>query len=247
MTEPITAVVVEDEPEARLNLQEYLAGVDWIRVVAEARDGREAVEMVERLQPELLFLDVQLPELDGLAVLHRLTHVPEVIFTTAYDQHAVAAFELGAVDYLVKPFGRERFLATLERVRRRLAPGEPGPASIERVRSALAPPLDRLFARKGDRIVPVPASEVSRVEACGDYARLHAASGKYLLHVSLAELEERLDPARFVRVHRSHLVNLEAIAHMEPYDERRLALVLRDGSRVVASRTASERLRRLVR
>lgn len=247
MTEAVTAVVVEDEPEARLNLQEYLGGVDWIRVVAEARDGREALEVVERLRPDLLFLDVQLPELDGLAVLQRLTHVPEVIFTTAYDQHAVAAFELGAVDYLVKPFGRERFLATLERARRRLAPGEPGPPSVERVRSALAPPLERLFARKGDRIVPVPAREVSHLEACGDYARVHAASGKYLLHVSLAELEERLDPTRFVRVHRSHLVNLEAIAHMEPFDERRLALVLRDGSRVVASRTASERLRRLVR
>lgn len=247
MTEAITAVVVEDEPQARLNLQEYLGGVDWIRVVAEARDGREALEVVERLRPDLLFLDVQLPELDGLAVLHRLSHVPEVIFTTAYDQHAVAAFELGAVDYLVKPFGRERFLATLERARRRLAPGEPGPPSVERMRSALAPPLERLFARKGDRIVPVPVREVSHVEASGDYARVHAASGKYLLHVSLAELEERLDPDRFVRVHRSHLVNLEAIAHMEPYDERRLALVLRDGSRVVASRTASERLRRLVR
>ena len=98
MTEAVTAVVVEDEPEARLNLQEYLGGVDWIRVVAEARDGREALEVVERLRPDLLFLDVQLPELDGLAVLQRLTHVPEVIFTTAYDQHAVAAFELGAVD-----------------------------------------------------------------------------------------------------------------------------------------------------
>ena len=243
----ISAVVVEDEPEARLNLEEYLRGVEWIRVVAEARDGLEAVEVIERLRPELLFLDVQLPELDGLAVLHRLTHVPEVIFTTAYDQHAVAAFELGAVDYLVKPFGRERFLATLERARRRLAPSEPWPASVERVRAALAPPLERLFARKGDRIVPIPTREVSRIEACGDYARVHAASGKYLLHVSLAELEERLDAGRFARVHRSHLVNLEAIAHLEPFDERRLVLILLDGSRVVASRAASERLRRLVR
>lgn len=239
-------MVVEDEPEARLNLQDYLAGVEWIRVVAEARDGREAVEIVERLRPDLLFLDVQLPELDGLAVLHRLSHLPEVIFTTAYDQHAVAAFEIGAVDYLVKPFGRERFLATLERARRRLDPGEV-PASGERVRTALVPPLERLFARKGERIVPVPAREISRVEACGDYARLHTPAGTHLLHVSLAELAERLDPGRFLRVHRSHLVNLDAIAHLEPYDERRLALVLRDGSRVVASRGASERLRRLVR
>jgi two-component system LytT family response regulator len=247
LTQHVTAVVVEDEREARLNLQDYLRGVDWIQVVAEARDGREAVEVVDRLRPDLLFLDVQLPEMDGLAVLQRLAHVPEVIFTTAYDHHAVAAFELGAVDYLVKPFGRERFLATLERASRRLAPGGSFPPVAERVRSALAPPLERLFARKGDCIVPVATREVSRVEACGDYARVHTPGGTYLLHVSLGELEQRLDAGRFLRVHRSHIVGLEAIARLEPYDERRLAVVMVDGSRVVASRTASERLRRLAR
>ena len=247
MTLHVTAVVVEDEREARLNLQDYLRGIDWIQVIAEARDGREAVEVVDRLLPDLLFLDVQLPEMDGLAVLQRLTHAPEVIFTTAYDRHAVAAFELGAVDYLVKPFGRERFLATLERARRRLAPAGSADSPAERVRSALAPPLERLFARKADCIVPIATREVTRVEACGDYARVHAASGTYLLHVSLGELEVRLDGERFVRVHRSHIVNLEAIARLEPYDERRLAVVMLDGSRVVASRGASERLRRLAR
>ena len=161
------------------------------RVVGEARDGREAVEMVDRLRPDLLFLDVQLPEMNGLAVLRQLTHVPEVIFTTAYDGHAVAAFELGAVDYLVKPFGGERFLETLERARRRLDPGA-SPSPAERVLSALAPPLERLFARTGDRIVPIAAREIRRIEACGDYARVHTADGSHLLHVSLTELEERL-------------------------------------------------------
>jgi two-component system LytT family response regulator len=241
----VSAVLVEDEPEARLNLHDYLRGTEWLEIVGEARDGREALELIERLRPDLLFLDVQLPELTGLAVLERLHHVPEVIFTTAYDQHAVAAFELGAVDYLVKPFGRERFLATLERARRRLAPHGETPTSAERMRSALAPPLERLFARKADRIVPIPTGEIRRIEANGDYARVHTPGGTYLLHVSLGELEQRLDPARFLRVHRSHIVNLEAISHLQPFDERRLLIALRDGSQVVASRAASEKLRRL--
>jgi two-component system LytT family response regulator len=247
VTDRISAVMVEDEPEARLNLRDHLRGVDWIRVVGEARDGREAVAIVDRLRPDLIFLDIQLPEMNGLAVLQRLAHVPEIIFTTAYDEHAVAAFELGAVDYLVKPFGRERFLATLERTRRRLAPEGGSPSPAERVRSALVPPLERLFARLADRILPIATREVSRIEACGDYARVHTAGGAHLLHVSLAELEERLDAGRFFRVHRSHIVNLEEIAHLKAFDDRRLAVVMRDGSKVIASRSASEKLRRLAK
>ncbi len=247
MSQRVRAVVVEDEREARLNLQDFLRDVDWIQVVAEARDGREAIEIVDRLRPDLLFLDVQLPELGGLAVLQRIAHAPEVIFTTAYDEHAVAAFELGALDYLVKPFGRARFLKTLERARRRLAPGGVTPSSAERVRAALQPPLDRLFARHADRIVPIAVAEIRRIEACGDYARVHAANGAFLLHVSLRELEERLDPARFLRVHRSHILNLQAVAHLRPFDERRLMAVMLDGAQIVASRSASEQLRRLAK
>ena len=207
--------MVEDEREARLESAGPPAGRRLDHLVGEARDGREALEVVDRLRPDLLFLDIQLPEMSGLVLLQRLAHVPEIIFTTAYDEHAVAAFELGAVDYLVKPFGRERFLETLERARRRLAPGGASPSPAERVRSALAPPLERLFARLADRILPIPTRDVRRIEACGDYARVHTADGDHLLHVSLGELEERLDSGRFLRVHRSHIVNLEAIAHLE--------------------------------
>lgn len=247
MSRRVAAVIVEDEREARLNLRDYLRDADWIEVVGEARDGREAIETIDRLRPALIFLDVRLPELDGLAVLQSIAHAPEVIFTTAYDQHAVAAFELGALDYLVKPFGRERFLQTLERARRRLAPDGDVPSAADRARAALAPPLERLFARQADKIVPIAVRDIARVEACGDYARVHAANGTFLLHVSLRELEERLDGARFVRLHRSHLVNYDAIIHLRPFDERRLMAILRDGSKIVASRAASETLRREAR
>ena len=248
MTRRVQAVLVEDEIEARRNLTEFLEGVAWIEVVGEARDGREAVDVLDRLRPDLVFLDVRLPEMDGLAVLERLRHAPEVIFTTAYDEHALAAFELGALDYLVKPFGRERLMKALDRIRRRFPVSDAGPAPAERLRAGMgAEPLDRLYAREGDRIVPVPVREIRRIAAQGDYAEVHTAAGSHLLHISLTELEGRLDPAVFRRVHRSHIVNLDAIVHLRRYDDRRLVIVLSDGTSVVASRTASERLRSLAR
>lgn len=242
----VSAVVVEDEPVARRSLREYLDRIDWIHVAGEAADGRTAVEMIDRLKPDLVFLDVQLPEMTGLRVLESAGHAPEVVFTTAYDQYAVAAFEIGALDYLVKPFGRERFLKTVERLRQRLAAaGVPAP---ERARAAFAPgPLGRLFARRGDRIVPILARDIRRIEAQGDYAEVHTPAGAFLLHLSLKEMAARLDPERFVQIHRSHIISLDAIDHLRPYDDRRLLIVLRDGSEIVASRAASERLRHMVR
>ncbi len=242
----IRALVAEDEAPARESLREYLAESPWIDVVAEAVDGRSALALADEHRPDLLFLDVRLPELSGLEVARRLRHPAEIVFTTAYDRFAVAAFEIGAVDYLVKPFGRERLASAVARVRARLG-STPVPAS-DRVRSCLAPgPLSRLFARHGDRIVPIAAEGIRRIQAQGDYAEVHAPEGVFLLHVTLAELATRLDPARFRQVHRSHIVNLDAVEHMRSYDDRRLAITLRDGSVVVASRAASEELRRLAR
>lgn len=248
MSRRVTAVLVEDEIEARKNLTDFLGGVGWIEVVGEARDGREAVAILERLHPDLVFLDVRLPEIDGLQVLARLRHAPEVIFTTAFDEHALAAFEIGALDYLVKPFGRERLVKALERIRRRFSVPSEHPAAAERLSAALgAPPIDRLYARDRDRIVPVLVRDIRRIVAQGDYAEVHAAGGTHLLHISLTELEARLDPAVFRRVHRSHIVNLDAIVHLRRFDDRRLVIVLADGTHVVASRSASEKLRSLAR
>src|SRR5262245_39468478 len=131
----VSAVLVEDEPEARRSLREYLRGIDWIEIQGEAADGRAAVELIDRLRPDLVFLDVQLPEMTGLRVLEAVRHAPEVVFTTAYDQYALAAFEIGALDYLVKPFGRERFMKALARVKQRLGVGG-APSAPERARTA---------------------------------------------------------------------------------------------------------------
>jgi two-component system LytT family response regulator len=248
MTERIRALVVEDEPEARRTLRDYLAEASWVELVGESADGRDAVARIDRLEPTLVILDVRLPELSGLEVLERIRHQPEVVFATAYDQYAVSAFELGALDYLVKPFGRERFRRTLDRVRRRLSQDPGGPSSPERARGALAPaPLRRLFARVGERIVPIPTAGILRIQARGDYAEVHAPGGPFLLHLSLSELAGRLDPDRFVQVHRSHIVNLDAVKLLRPHDERRLFVVLTNGEEIVASRSASETLRKQAR
>lgn len=242
----VRALIAEDEAPARDTLRDYLAGAPWIEVVGEAVDGASAVALANERKPDLLFLDVRLPELSGLEVARRLRHPAEIIFTTAYDRFAVAAFEIGALDYLVKPFGRERLAAALERVRARL--GQAPVSAADRARSSFSPePLGRLFARHGDRIVPIAAGGIRRIQAQGDYAEVHAAEGVFLLHLTLAELASRLDPKKFRQVHRSHIVNLDAVKHLQPYDDRRLAITLDDGTVVVASRAASEELRRLAR
>ncbi|HEY2797320.1 MAG TPA: LytTR family DNA-binding domain-containing protein [Thermoanaerobaculia bacterium] len=251
MSEPtIRAVIAEDEAPARESLRESLSAMRGVEVVGEAVDGQSALALADEHRPDLLFLDVRLPELSGLEVARRLRHPAEIVFTTAYDRFAVAAFEIGALDYLVKPFGRERLEAAVARVRARLgqAPAAGASPAGERARDSLAPgSLSRLFARQGDRIVPIAVGGIRRIQAQGDYAEVHAAEGVYLIHVTLAELAARLEPARFRQVHRSHIVNLDAVAHMKAYDDRRLAITLHDGSVVVASRSASEELRRQVR
>jgi len=242
----VRALIAEDEAPARDNLREYLAETPWIEVVGEAVDGRSAVTLADERKPDLLFLDVRLPELSGVEVARQIRHPAEIVFTTAYDRYAVAAFEIGALDYLVKPFGRDRFAAAIERVRARL--GHSDVSAPDRVRSSLEPgPLLRLFARHGDRIVPIAVGTIQRIQARGDYAEVHAAAGDFLVRVALAELAARLDPRRFLQVHRSHIVNLDEVKELKPHDERRLAIALKDGTVIVASRAASEDLRRLAR
>lgn len=242
----IRTLIVEDEPLSRRALRALVEEVEWLQLVGEAADGLQAVKQIDSMHPDLVFLDVHMPELSGIQVLERVEHQPAVVFTTAFDRYAVAAFELEAIDYLIKPFGQRRFHATLERVRRRLAEPEGLPPARERVRSALAEgPLRRLFARKGNRIVPLPIGEISRFEACDDYTEAHCQGEAFLLDLRLQELERRLDPTRFVRVHRSHVVNLDHVKQMRPHDDRRLEIQLIDESIVVASRSGSQKLREM--
>ncbi len=238
------ALVADDEPLARQKLRELLAEVSWIECVGEAADGVEALRQLDELKPDVLFLDIQMPGLSGLDVLARASHAPMVIFTTAYDRYAVAAFELQALDYLLKPFGRRRFLAAVERVREALERG-PEPAMLERAQDALtpAPFLTRLFVRDRGRIVPVRVADIQRLEARDDYVAVYMSGGRHLVHMPMSEFARRLDPERFLQVHRSHIVNMDHVLALAPYDGSRLQVEMRDGTRIMASRTRSKQLR----
>ena len=250
-TQPIRAVIVEDEPLARQTIKDFIAGEDWLNVVGEAADGDKAVTLIDDLRPDLIFLDVRMPGLTGLQVLENIAHDPEVVFTTAFDDHAVTAFELEALDYILKPFGRERFRQMLGRVKLRLidSTGKTEPPVRERAQRALeTKPVEhllRLFVRdRRGRIVNVRVAEVTRLVGADDYVELHVSRTSYLVKVTLNEFEERLDPKHFRRIHRSAIVNLDHVVSCKPID-RRLRLKLSDGSEVIASRSGSRNLRDL--
>ena len=243
----VTALVVDDEPVARAGLKSMLSAFDWIEVIGEAADGQSTATAIETLKPELVFLDVQMPGWLGTDVLRQIAHRPFVIFTTAYSQHAVTAFELGAVDYLLKPFGAERLAAAMERVRGAI--GEPSSVDgIERLSGALGGgPITRLFVRVGNATVPVPVDRVSWLEADGDYVVVHAGGSRHLLHLSLSSLLVRLDPKKFTQVHRAHVVNLDHVRAFKRDTRGNVEAELNDGTRVPVSRTRAQELRSLVR
>src|SRR5215467_7451562 len=241
-----SVLIADDEPLARRTLREHLRGLGWVGPIHEARDGKTAIMLANNHRPDLLFLDVVMPGATGLEVLEQLAYEPKVIFTTAYDQYAVTAFELGALDYLLKPFGRERLQRVLQRVR--VALGEPAPPLLSRARQSLGPThaLSRIFVRDGNRILPIPLTSIERVQGTDDYVTIYTGNREYLVSIRLSDLEAHLGRDNFLRIHRSHLINLEHVGSIEPYDATRVEVVMKGGRRIVASRAGSKRLRDLV-
>jgi two-component system LytT family response regulator len=241
----VTTLIVDDEPVARAGLREMLRAIDWVTIVGEASDGSAAVEAIDRLKPELVMLDVQMPGMLGTDVLSRISHQPYVVFTTAHAEHAIEAFELGAIDYILKPFGPARLGVAMERVRATL--GEPAAhPALERLGVALGHgPISRLFVRSGGAIVPLAVERVAWFTADGDYVVAHAEKSRHLLHLSLARLELRLDPKRFLRIHRAHVVNLDFVRAFRRGERGPLAAEMLDGTRLPVSRARAQQLRHL--
>ncbi len=240
-----SVLIADDEPLARRTVREHLLSLGWAGAIHEARDGNTAIVVANQQRPDLLFLDIVMPGATGLEVLERLDYEPKVIFTTAHDEYAVTAFELGALDYLVKPFGRDR----LERVLRRAEATLNGSATplVSRANETLGRTrtLSRIFVRDGNRIVPIPLANLERVQGADDYVTLCTTTKEYLVSIRLADLEERLRKANFLRIHRSHLINLEHVTSIEPYDAWRVQVVMKSAAKIVASRAGSRRLREL--
>jgi two-component system LytT family response regulator len=250
--EPVRVLIADDEPPARAKLRRFLDVDPEISVAGEAASGTEAVEMIGRLRPDLVFLDIQMPGADGFGVLQAIdpAALPHVVFVTAYDEHALRAFEVHAVDYLLKPFDTDRFRTALARAKERVRARPPAGADglDERIRRVLAEArpapayLERVLVRTGMRAVFLRTDEVDWLEAEENYVRLHAGAESYLVRGTLAGLEERLDPARFIRVHRSHIVNLASIRELHPWSHGDWMIVLRDGRELMLSRRYRDRI-----
>jgi two-component system, LytTR family, response regulator len=242
----VTAFIVDDEPVARAGLRAMLAAFDWIEVIGEAADGESAVKGIREHYPQLVFLDIQMPGLLGTDVLRRLDKPPHVVFTTAYSEHAVIAFELGAVDYLLKPFGPRRLAAAMERVRTAIGTVPPAD-SVERLSGTIGEgAISRLFVRVGTTLVPIAVERISHLDADGDYVVVHVDGARHVLHLALSSLEARLDPKRFMRVHRAHIVNIDRVKSFRRDTRGNLEAELVDGTRLPVSRARAQELRKVI-
>src|SRR5580704_13462088 len=247
----IRAVIVDDEELARHLLREYLNQAGGVEVIAECANGFEAVKTIAERKPDLVFLDVQMPKLDGFEVLELIDSQVAVIFVTAYDQYAMRAFDANAVDYLLKPFSEDRFRKALERVRQRFGnPDPPAPRITAPELSAAARPpeqrLERIVVKDGTKVHIIPIAKLDYVEAQDDYIALRSEKKNYLKQQTISSVEAQLDPKKFVRIHRSYIVNLERIARIEPYTKDSRVAVLIDGAQLPVSRSGHAKLKALL-
>ncbi len=244
---PLRVAIVDDEALARSLLREYLVAVPDVEVVAECANGFEAVRAVAEAAPDLLLLDIQMPKLDGFEVLELVEEDVAVIFVTAYDEHAIRAFEVHAVDYLLKPFAPERLVKALDRARARLGQRQqPSAADLAAVARPPGAKVERVLVREGAKVHVIPVAQLDVVEAHDDYVCLRVQGKEYRKQETLAALAARLDPMRFVRVHRSFVVNVERLGRIELYAKDSRIAILTDGSRLPLSRAGYARLRELL-
>jgi two-component system LytT family response regulator len=250
---PLTTLIVDDEPLAREGLRVLLSRDPDVSTIHEARDGREAVAAIRESHLDLVFLDVQMPEMDGFAVVRKIgaERMPPVVFVTAHDQYAIQAFEINALDYLLKPVIEERFLKALERAKDRIRSNSAEDSNrriISLLETTASPQkyLKRLAVRSAGKTVFVDVEDVDWIAAAENYVELHAGRGSHLLHVTMNTLEKSLDPEIFLRIHRSIIVNLGQIKNLQSSAHGEYVITLRDGARLQCGRTYSDRLKALV-
>jgi len=242
-------IIVEDERPARDLLKTYLEAYPQMELLGEYDNGFDGLKAINELKPDAVFLDVQMPKLTGFELLEVLEHQPEVIFTTAYDQYAIKAFERNAVDYLLKPFSRERFKEAVSKLISRLEAREGGAkeeSSIEKIRQHFAQSdekLHRVVIKKSGKIHVISTGDINYLEAQDDYVMIYTDEGRYLKQQTLKYFEQHLDSEQFVRVHRSYIANIACIERIEPYEKSNFVLILKDGNKVPVSRNGMQVLK----
>ncbi|MBU2555538.1 MAG: LytTR family DNA-binding domain-containing protein [Bacteroidetes bacterium] len=243
----LRTLIVEDEEPARNLVKAYLADNQHLELIGECADGFSGVKAINELKPDLVFLDIQMPKLTGFEMLELLDELPEIVFTTAYDQYAIKAFELSAVDYLMKPFSRARFHEAVEKVMQRIQTKQPDTGKLQQLsrqaKENNTAKVERLFVKTGSKIDVIPIDTIHRIEAEDDYVEIHTDKGKFLKYDTMNYLEKCLPEDIFVRVHRSHIININLIEKMEKYGKDSYLVILKDKSKVNVSKSRVKELK----
>jgi two-component system LytT family response regulator len=242
------AIIIEDEEPARDLLKRYLEPFNDIEVIGEYIDGFEGAKAINRLKPDLVFLDIQLPRLTGIEILELLDYAPIIIFTTAYDEYAIKAFEKNAVDYLMKPFSKERFAQAIERVKSRITSKRPDEQNTQQLAENLTTDscLNRIVVKTPKAMVVIPVDDILYLEAQDDYVMIHTSDARHIKKQTMKYFEERLNSEQFVRIHRSFIANISHINKLEPYSKDSYIAVLKNGVKLMVSNTGYKSLKELL-
>jgi two-component system LytT family response regulator len=242
----IQTIIVDDEEPARLVLREFLSAHQEVKIIAECANGFEAVKAITESRPDLVILDIQMPKLNGFEVLELVDRPPAIIFATAYNQYAIKAFEVHAVDYILKPFSKERLAEALEHAKKHLNKKSVHPQELATAAGMRPSPLERILVKDGSKVHVIPVDKIDYIEAQDDYVAIKTDGKTHLKQERMAELEKELDTAKFVRVHRSFILNLERIARIELYAKDSRMAILKDGTKLLISRTGYDKLKGLL-
>lgn len=248
MDEMLQAVIIDDEKLARDIIKNYLKKDERIKLIAECSNGFEGIKTVNTQKPDLIFLDIQMPKLNGFEMLELLEHSPKIIFTTAFDQYALKAFEVNAVDYLLKPFSENRFIEAVNKAVNQSALKNESKKEIEKIRSHIESEIeyiDRVIVKHNQKIIIIPIEKINYFEAQDDYVMVHSSEGKFLKQKTMKFFEEHLAPKEFVRIHRSSIVRIDRIKEIELFEKDSYRVVLKDGTRLPVSRSGYTKLKEI--
>lgn len=242
--EPLKALIIDDEQLARDLIRNYLAGYDEIQIIGECENGFEGVRQIAEVKPDLVFLDIQMPKLNGFEMLELIEDPPEIIFITAHNEYAIKAFELNAVDYLLKPYSRERLIAAVQKATDRIRQNKPARINLgQLVQQPLTEKLERIVVKTGNKIKVIPVEKIIYLEAQDDYIMIYTDEGKYLKQGTMKYYETHLDESKFIRVHRSYIVRIDQVVQLEPYVKDTYILKLKNGTALKISRSGLKNLK----